>query len=85
MKILLLGSTGMLGSDCKELLSEDYEVIAPEKNELNIVSWDVVIENLQKISPDIVVNCAAFTDVDACEKEAFTVRKVNLEGPRNLA
>jgi dTDP-4-dehydrorhamnose reductase len=85
MKILLLGSTGMLGSDCKELLSEDYEVIAPEKNELNIVSWDVVIENLQKISPDIVLNCAAFTDVDACEKEAFTVRKVNLEGPRNLA
>jgi dTDP-4-dehydrorhamnose reductase len=75
----------MLGSDCKELLSEDYEVIAPEKNQLNIVSWDVVIENLQKISPDIVLNCAAFTDVDACEKEAFKVRKVNLEGPRNLA
>jgi len=85
MKILLLGSTGMLGNDCKELLSEDYEVIAPEKSELNIVSWDVVIENLQKISPDIVLNCAAFTDVDACEKEAFKVRKVNLEGPRNLA
>jgi dTDP-4-dehydrorhamnose reductase len=85
MKILLLGSTGMLGNDCKELLSEDYEVIAPEKSELNIVSWDVVIENLQKISPDIVLNCAAFTDVDACEKDAFKVRKVNLEGPRNLA
>jgi len=85
MKILLLGHTGMLGSDCEEVLSEDYEVIAPEKNELNIVSWDVVIENLQKISPDIVLNCAAFTDVDACEKEAFKVRKVNLEGPRNLA
>ena len=85
MKILLLGSTGMLGGDCKEVLSEDYEVIAPEKNELNIVSWDVVIETLQKISPDIVLNCAAFTDVDASETEAFTVRKVNLEGPRNLA
>ncbi len=85
MKILLLGSTGMLGGDCKEVLSKDYEVIAPEKNELNIVSWDVVIENLQKISPDIVLNCAAFTDVDASETEAFTVRKVNLEGPRNLA
>jgi dTDP-4-dehydrorhamnose reductase len=85
MKILLLGSTGMLGSDCKEVLSEDYEVIAPEKNELDIVSWDVVIENLEKISPDIVLNCAGFTDVDASETEAFTVRKVNLEGPRNLA
>jgi len=85
MKILLLGSTGMLGSDCKEVLSEDYEVIAPDRSELDIVSWDVVIENLQRISPDIVLNCAAFTDVDACETEAFTTRKVNLEGPRNLA
>lgn len=85
MKILLVGSTGMLGSDCKEVLSEDYEVIAPAKNELNIVSWDVVIENLQRLSPDIVLNCAAFTDVDACETEPFLVRKVNLEGPRNLA
>jgi dTDP-4-dehydrorhamnose reductase len=75
----------MLGSDCNEVLSEDYEVIAPNKNELDIVSWDVVIENLQTISPDIVLNCAAFTDVDASEMEAFTVRKVNLEGPRNLA
>jgi dTDP-4-dehydrorhamnose reductase len=45
----------------------------------------VVIENLEKISPDIVLNCAGFTDVDASETEAFTVRKVNLEGPRNLA
>jgi dTDP-4-dehydrorhamnose reductase len=85
MKILLLGSTGMLGNDCKEVLSEDYQVIAPDKSELNIVSWDVVIENLHKISPDIVLNCAAFTNVDACEKEHFKVRKVNLEGPRNLA
>ncbi|UCF56205.1 MAG: dTDP-4-dehydrorhamnose reductase [Deltaproteobacteria bacterium] len=85
MKILLLGSSGMLGSDCKEVLSEDYEVIAPDKNELNIISWDVVIENIQRIGPDVVLNCAGFTDVDACETEDFMVRKVNLEGPRNLA
>ncbi len=45
----------------------------------------MVIENLQRLSPDIVLNCAAFTDVDACETEPFLVRKVNLEGPRNLA
>lgn len=85
MKILLLGGTGMLGGDCKEVLSETHEVIAPSKSELDIVSWDGVIENLQSISPDVVLNCAAFTDVDACEKQAFKVRKVNVEGPRNLA
>lgn len=85
MKILLLGSQGMLGTDCKNVLSEDYEIVAPEKKELDIVSWDMVIEGLHAISPDIVLNCAGFTDVDACEKEDFLVRKVNVEGPRNLA
>ena len=85
MKIFLLGGTGMLGSECKHVLSQDHEVIAPDKNTLDIISWDGVIENLQEVSPDAVVNCAAFTDVDACETENFKVRKTNIEGPRNLA
>jgi dTDP-4-dehydrorhamnose reductase len=75
----------MLGSECKEVLEAENEVIAPSKQDLNIISWDVVIENFQKISPDIVINCAGFTDVDACEKEEYAVRKINVEGPRNLA
>lgn len=85
MKILLLGSSGMLGSDCKAVLSKEYEVIAPDKKDLDIISWDMVIENIQTISPDVILNCAAFTDVDACETEDFVVRKNNVEGPRNLA
>ena len=85
MKILLLGGSGMLGSDCKKVLSEEHEVLSPTKKELDIIRWDVVIENLQKISPDVIINCAGFTDVDACEKEEFLVKKVNVEGPRNLA
>ena len=85
MRILLLGSTGMLGSDCREVLSKDYEVIAPDRKELDIISWDRVIETLQTVNPDIILNCAGFSDVDACETEPFTVRKVNVEGPRNLA
>ena len=85
MKILLLGGSGMLGSDCREVLSEEHEVLSPSKKELDIISWDVVIENLQKISPDVILNCAGFTDVNACETEDYLVRKVNVEGPRNLA
>jgi dTDP-4-dehydrorhamnose reductase len=85
MKILILGGSGMLGSECRELLSQCHEVIAPDRDTLDIVSWDQVIENLQNISPDIVLNCAAFADVDACEENEFAVRKINVEGPRNLA
>ncbi|MBU2499061.1 MAG: sugar nucleotide-binding protein, partial [Proteobacteria bacterium] len=87
MKILLIGSKGMLGTDCKSVLAQNYEIVAPDKKELDITSWDKVIEQLHHLSPDIIINCAGFTDMDACEKErmSFFVRKVNVEGPRNLA
>lgn len=85
MKILILGSTGMLGSECKNLLGQDHEIVAPDKKQLDIISWDEVIENLQELSPDMIINCAGFTNVDACETEDFLVRKINVEGPRNLA
>ena len=85
MKILITGSTGLLGSECKRVLSQEHEVVAPDKIEMDITSWDGVISNLEKIGPDVVLNCVAFTDVDACEEEDFIVKKINIEGPRNLA
>lgn len=85
MKILLLGSKGMLGSECLDVLSPDHEILAPDKKELDIISWDRVIETLQELAPDIILNCAGMTDVDACETEEFKLRKINVEGPRNLA
>jgi len=87
MKILLLGGKGMLGSDCREVLGRHHEMIVPDKKELDIVSWDRVIEVLQHTRPDIVLNCAAVTKVNACEehKTRTLCRKVNVEGPRNLA
>ena len=85
MKIFIIGSTGMLGSECKNVLGQDHEVICPDKKDVAIVSWDVVIESLTEVSPDVILNCVGFTDMEACEKEDFTVRKINVEGPRNLA
>jgi dTDP-4-dehydrorhamnose reductase len=87
MKILLLGSKGMLGSECQKVLDQEFEIMAPEKKDLDIVSWDKVIDKLQRSDPKIVLNCAAITDVDSCEshREAYMVRKINVEGPRNLA
>ena len=48
MKILITGSSGMLGSECKRVLGEEHEIVAPLKKEMDIVSWDGVIENLQE-------------------------------------
>jgi dTDP-4-dehydrorhamnose reductase len=85
MKILLLGGSGLLGSDCKEVLSQEYEVISPSSKDLDIISWDMVIETMQKIKPHIVLNCAGINDVELCEKDDYLTKKVNVEGPRNLA
>jgi dTDP-4-dehydrorhamnose reductase len=85
MRILIFGSSGMLGSDCRAIMERDYEVVAPDRKTLDIVSWDKVIEAMQQIAPDVVINCAGFTERMAVEQDEFTVRKVNVEGPRNLA
>ncbi|MDQ1333096.1 MAG: dTDP-4-dehydrorhamnose reductase [Thermodesulfobacteriota bacterium] len=85
MKIFIVGSTGMLGSECRKVLSGDHEVFCPERKEVNIANWDVVIESLTEVSPDVILNCVGFTDMEASEKEDFDVRKINVEGPRNLA
>ncbi len=85
MKILLLGSTGMLGNDCNIALEKEHEVLAPDRKKLDIISWDNVIETMQRISPDAVINCAGLADINGCEKDELSVRKINVEGPRNLA
>jgi dTDP-4-dehydrorhamnose reductase len=85
MRILLTGSSGQLGSECKEVLKDDYEIISPNKEELDITSWDKVIMSIDQLSPDIILNCAAFTNVDECEKEKKLAERINVEGPRNLA
>ncbi len=86
-KIILYGSTGMLGSDCKEVLQKEFKLITPTHRDLDITRWDDIIEHMGKHRPHILLNCAAFTDVDACEDKSQYKRldKINVEGPRNLA
>ena len=77
----------MLGSDCRTVLGQDYEILSPDKKELDIVSWDKVIDRMHHLHPEIVLNCAAITDLDVCEesRHSYMVKKVNVEGPRNIA
>ena len=85
MKILLTGGTGQLGRDCKKVLGERFQVVSPGSKNLDIADDSAVDRMMAHVSPDIVVNCAAFTKVDACETERETAWKVNVEGPGNLA
>jgi dTDP-4-dehydrorhamnose reductase len=84
MKILLLGSGGMLGSDCKLVLRQGHELIAPSRTEMDITRWDVVIDSLQRFAPDVVLNCATPENLNADDQKDL-LRKTIVEGTRNLA
>lgn len=85
MRILLTGAKGQLGSECKEVLKSDYEIIDTDQEDFDITSWDKVILAFSELSPDIILNCAAFTNVDECEIRKKESERINVEGPRNLA
>ena len=85
MKILITGSNGMLGHDLIEVLKERHELILPTSKALDITDKEHVIEFICENKPDIVINSAAYTDVDGCETNQELAYAVNSDGVRNLA
>ncbi len=85
MKILLLGGDGQLGKDCQKVLSTDHELIIPTEKELDLCVKGDVYASVARIQPDVVLNCAAFTAVDACEERLELSMQVNGDAPRFLA
>ena len=85
MKILITGSNGMLGHDLIDVLKDDNELILTTSKTLDITDRDAVIKCIGEYNPDVVINSAAYTDVDGCESNQETAYSVNGEGVRNLA
>jgi dTDP-4-dehydrorhamnose reductase len=86
MKILITGSKGQLGQELADVLPErGHEVATLSRNELDIADADAVELVVQTHSPELVVNAAAYTNVDGCETETDLAYSVNALGPRNLA
>ncbi len=86
MKILILGSSGLLGSEVKKVFLEE-ELILPNETDLDITDENKVIGYIKEQKPAVIINCAAYTNVDGCEKDenkdiAF---KVNGWGPGYIA
>ncbi len=85
MKILITGSKGQLGSELVSLLLKDYEVYGFSHKELDITDKKHVIDIVSKIVPNIIIHCAAFTNVDGCESDIGTAFDVNTIGTGNVA
>lgn len=85
MKILITGSNGMLGHDLIEVLKDKHELILTTSKTLDITDQEQVIDFICDAKPDIVINSAAYTDVDGCESNQELAFNVNGEGVKNLS
>ena len=86
MKILINGSDGMLGRTmCSEYEKNGWEVIRADIAQYDITSKEDTEKFIHDTDPEVIVHCAAMTDVDGCEKEPERAMLVNGEGTRNVA
>jgi dTDP-4-dehydrorhamnose reductase len=85
MKILIAGGKGQLGTDCVRVFRETHEVMAIDLDELDITKLSDVESLVQRFVPNIIINCAAYTQVDNCEIEKDLAWNANVKGTENLA
>jgi dTDP-4-dehydrorhamnose reductase len=86
MRILVTGAAGMLGSDvCRAATAAGHELLARSRDQLDVCDRDAVMRALKGTRPDAVINCAAYTNVDAAESEPDAAAAANATGPANLA
>jgi len=84
--IIVFGAKGQLGTElCSQLDKEKKSYTGLDREDVDITSLDCVIEKVLELKPDIVINCAAYTQVDACETHIDDAYAVNAIGARNVA
>ena len=84
----MIGAKGMLGRDLVEVLrssSRNDEVIGWDFEDIDIREEQSTIAKIERNYPEIVINVAAFTDVDGCESNEEKVFAINAEGMRHVA
>lgn len=86
MKILVTGYNGQLGYDVvKAGVAQGLDMIGVGIDDLDITDGHAVHSTIDRIRPDVIVHCAAYTAVDKAEDEKDLCRKVNVDGTRYLS
>jgi dTDP-4-dehydrorhamnose reductase len=84
-RVLVTGGGGQLASDLEEQLQARAEVAAPARAELDITDDHAVAAAIESARPDVVFNCAAFHNVEVCEREEDRSFEVNARAVKRLA
>jgi len=89
LRVLVTGACGMLGSLVCAALKGKHTVvptdIAPGCELLDVADTGSVFDTIDRVRPEMVIHCAAMTDVDGCERDPDAAHKINAVGTWNLA
>jgi dTDP-4-dehydrorhamnose reductase len=85
LRILLLGRNGQLGWELERLLARTSELVATDRSELDLADPARIREIVRKVRPQVIVNAAAYSNVEHAESEAGLAHQVNAEAPAVLA
>jgi dTDP-4-dehydrorhamnose reductase len=86
LKVIITGAAGLVGrAAVATFKAKGDSVIGLSRHELDISDESAVREQIDHASPDVVVNCAAWTDVDGCESDPQRALRANAVGPELLA
>jgi dTDP-4-dehydrorhamnose reductase len=86
MRLLVSGAAGMLGRDLVSAAEgSGHDVIGLSRAELDVTDSHAVLDTIVAAAPDVVVNCAAWTDVDRAETAPEPAHAVNGDGAGNVA
>lgn len=83
--ILLTGKTGQVGHELITALEPLGQVIAVGREQLDLMRPDSIVRCVREIAPDIIVNAAGYTSVDAAESESELAMQINATAPGILA
>lgn len=85
MKVLIVGIAGQLGQCLVHCQPSTMELVGLSRSECDITDVAQLMASVQAIRPDVVINCAAFTQVDYAEQQPEQAYRVNALGAQHLA
>ena len=85
MKIFLTGKNGQLGHRLLQDLKKIHENIATDRNTLDLLDTQLIEDSIYQVKPDVIINAAAYTNVDQAEKEKDLAYKINALAPEALS
>ncbi len=85
MRVLITGGAGQVARELRRSAPVGMDVLAPDRGELNIADAAAVRDVMARRKPEVVINAAAYTAVDAAERETEIAEKINCDGARLLA